>query len=141
MSEYPMTLDELLGACKEAADLGEPIELDGLTAQAMVEDSINLSVVIDRMALMLGKDSDAVNVHNMLDEFRAILADFSALKAVVSEWKSSRAAYKEALDLRNIYTAPTAEYRHRLALGTLTSLIDRLESKSPVLEIAEVNHG
>ena len=111
MSEYPMTLDELLGACKEAADLGEPIELDGLTAQAMVEDSINLSVVIDRMALMLGKDSDAVNVHNMLDEFRAILADFSALKAVVSEWKSSRAAYKEALDLRNIYTAPTAEYR------------------------------
>lgn len=77
----------------------------------------------------------------LLGEMRGMAADFAALKAVVVEWKSSRAAYKEALDLGNIYTSPRAEYRHRLALGALISLIDRLEPKrSPVLEIAGINH-
>ena len=135
-----MTLVELRSECEEAAKTGALVELDALTAQSLVEDSINLNAVIERMALMLGKDPDSVNVHNMLDEFGAMMADFTALKAVVVEWKSSRVAYKEALDLRNIYTIPTAEYRHRLAVGTLGSLIDRLEPKSPVLEIAGMNH-
>ena len=136
--ETPMTLDELLGACKEAADLGEPIELDGLTAQAMVEDSINLSTVIERMALMLGKDPDAVNVHNMLDEFRGILADFAALKGQVIELQNRHRDYKVdpwhpdyTMALRKVVDARSA----------LFGLIDRLEPKrSPALEIAGINH-
>lgn len=137
MSEYPMTLDELLGACKEASDLGEPIELDALTAQAMVEDSISLSTVIERMALMLGKDPDAVNVHNMLDEFRGILADFAALKAVVVEYQNSRRDYYGKANPNDT----KALCRISDARDALFGLIDRLEpTRSPVLEVAEVNH-
>ena len=132
MSEYPMTLDELLAACKEASDLGEPIELDPLTALALVEDSINLNAVIERMALMLGKDPDAVNVHNMLDEVRDIMADFVALKVVVTDYRNSRDTKVNLASIERVSDARDA----------LFSLMDRLEPKrpSPVLEIAGMNH-
>ena len=141
MSEYPMTLDELHGACKEASDLGKPIELDALTAQAMVEDSINLSIAIERMALMLGKDPDAVNVHNMLDEFRDIMADFAALKAVVVEYCEAEKSQPSKLSSRASVEDWLTYARGRVAREALFGLIDRLEpTRSPVLEIAEVNH-
>ena len=136
-----MTLDELRSECEEAAETGALVELDALTAQTLIEDCIDYNAAMIRLETMLGHGADGgPSMDAMLDEVRAMMADFTALKAVVVEWKSSRVAYKEALDLRNIYTIPTAEYRHRLAVGTLGSLIDRLEPKSPVLEIAGMNH-
>lgn len=140
MSEYPMTLDELLGACKEASDLGEPIELDPLTALALVEDSINLNAVIERMALMLGKDPDAVNVHNMLDEVRTIVADFAALKAQVIEFQNRHRDYSKVNPWHPDYTMALRKVSD--TQSALFGLIDRLEPTrpSPVLEIAGINH-
>ena len=134
--ETPMTLDELLGACKEASDLGKPIELDALTAQAMVEDSINLSIVIERMALMLGKDPDAVNVHNMLDEFRDIMADFAALKAQAQVVVGRLDSYEEA----DAPESDSAFYRLSEAISSLEQTMGKINRTSPVLEIAGINH-
>lgn len=138
-----MTLDELHSECEEAAKTGALVELDALTALTLVEDSINLNAVIERMALMLGKDPDAVNVHNMLDEFRGIVADFAALKAVVVEYCEAEKSHSLKLSAKVSVEAWYPAYaRSRSAREALFGLIDRLEPKrpSPVLEIAGVNH-
>lgn len=135
-----MTLDELHSECEEAAKTGALVELDALTAQSLVEDCIDLNAVIERMALMLGKDPDAVNVHSMLDEFRGILADFAALKAQVIEFQNRHRDYSKVSCRHPDYTMALRKVVD--AQSALFSLMDRLESKrpSPVLEIAGINH-
>ena len=141
MSEYPMTLDELHGACKEASDLGKPIELDALTAQSLVEDCIDYNAAIIRLETMLGHGADGgPSMDTMLDEVRAIVADFAALKVQVIELQNRHRDYSKVNPWHPDYTMALRKVSD--TQSALFGLIDRLEPTrpSPVLEIAGINH-
>lgn len=133
-----MTLDELYSECEEAAETGALVELDALTALALVEDCIDYNAAITRLETMLGHGADGgPSMDAMLDEVRAIVADFAALKAVVVEYQNSRRDYYGKANPNDT----KALCRISDARDTLFGLIDRLEPKrSPVLEIAGINH-
>lgn len=147
-----MTLDELHSECKEAAEDGALVELDALTALTLVEDCIDYNAAIIRLETMLGHGADGgPSMDAMLDQVRAIVADFAALKAVVQTVISLRKAYSAACFrmreghvsiVEESESAGAAFLRLEAAVEQLASLIDRLEPKrpSPVLEIAGMNH-
>lgn len=137
-----MTLDELHSECEEAAKTGALVELDPLTAQALVEDCIDYNAAIIRLETMLGHGADGgPSMDTMLDEVRAIVADFAALKACALELKRSHEDYRNR-DFSVISPENhAAQARFAFNLKGFFGLIDRLEpNRSPVLEIAGINH-
>ena len=140
-----MTLDELRSECEEAAETGALVELDALTALTLVGDCIDYNAAMIRLETMLGHGADGgPSMDAMLDEVRAMMADFAALKAVVSDWKSSRDDYCKAIseDSFDFQVLSAAQEKHGRHIKALADLAARLEPKrpSPVLEIAGMNH-
>ena len=136
-----MTLDELHSECEEAAKTGALVELDPLTAQALVEDCIDYNAAIIRLETMLGHGADGgPSMDAMLDEVRAIVADFAALKVQVIELQNRHRDYSKVDPWHPDYTMALRKVVD--ARSALFGLIDRIEPKrpSPVLEIAGINH-
>lgn len=136
-----MTLDELRSECEEAAETGALVELDALTALALVEDCIDYNAAITRLETMLGHGADGgPSMDAMLDEVRAIVADFAALKAKVIEFQNRHRGYSKVNPWHPDYTMALRKVSD--TQSALFGLIDRLEPKrpSPVLEIAGMNH-
>lgn len=136
-----MTLDELHSECEEAAKTGALVELDPLTTQALVEDCIDYNAAIIRLETMLGHGADGgPSMDAMLDEVRAIVADFAALKAQVIEFQNRHRDYSKVNPWHPDYTMALRKVSD--TQSALFGLIDRLEPTrpSPVLEIAGINH-